>query len=590
MHLGSIWFTLLSCAFFMGLVGWVSYQKTKGEVNDSTGYFLAGRGLTGGFIAGSLLLTNLSAEQLIGLNGQAYRTNLSNMAWEVTAAFAIVIMAIYLLPKYLGGSFTTLPEFLSTRFDEGVRRYTVILFMFGYIFVTIPSMLYSGALAVLQLFDIPNLLGISYVQSVWLVIWIIGIIGAIYAIFGGLKAVAVSDTINGIGLLIIGILVPVLGFVALGDGNLFDGMKTIATKNPEKLNGIGTNQDSVPIGTIFTGMIFANLFYWASNQYVIQRTLGAKSLAEGQKGVLISGFYKLLVPVFMMLPGVIAFHLYGDSLRTVDLAYPTLIANVLPTYLSGFFLAVLLGAVFSSFNSLLNSAATMFALDIYKTQVNPHASDKRLILVSKYFGSIVALITLFISPFLMQAPDGLWDLIRKFTGFFNIPIIAILLVGVFSKYVPSLAAKVVIFFHVIAYYLLVWGTNHLFNVTVDIHFIHIYAILFFIEVAMMLIIGKIKPRSTPYRFKAKATVNMTPWKYTLPTAIILLALVALTYIVFSPIGVAYQNGVVSPAFGYWIGALIIFTSILVHLSLKQWHKKYKMVIQKQNEKSINIVS
>ncbi len=156
--MGGIWFTLLSCAFFMGLVAWISYLKTKGGNEDSNCYFLAGRGLTGGFIAGSLLLTNLSAEQLVGLNGQAYRTNLSNMAWEVTSAFAIVVMALYLLPKYLGGSFTTLPEFLSKRFDEGVRRYTVILFMLGYILVTIPSMLYSGALAVLQMFDVPELL------------------------------------------------------------------------------------------------------------------------------------------------------------------------------------------------------------------------------------------------------------------------------------------------------------------------------------------------------------------------------------------------------------------------------------------------
>ncbi|MFT9596426.1 sodium:solute symporter family transporter, partial [Mesobacillus sp.] len=185
MIFGGIGFTLISAAFFMGLVAWYSYVKTKGEVSDSAGYFLAGRGLTGGFIAGSLLLTNLSAEQLVGLNGQAYRTNLSNMAWEVTAAFAIIIMAIYLLPKYLGGNFTTLPEFLSKRFDEGVRQYTVLLFMLGYILVTAPSMLYSGALAVLQLFNFPELFGISYEASVWIVIWIIGIIGAIYAIFGG---------------------------------------------------------------------------------------------------------------------------------------------------------------------------------------------------------------------------------------------------------------------------------------------------------------------------------------------------------------------------------------------------------------------
>ncbi|MBT2755652.1 solute:sodium symporter family transporter [Mesobacillus foraminis] len=578
----SIWFTLATCAFFMGLVAWLSYVKTKGEVSDSTGYFLAGRGLTGGFIAGSLLLTNLSAEQLIGLNGQAYRTNLSNMAWEVTAAFAVIIMAVYLLPKYLGGSFTTLPEFLSKRFDEGVRRYTVVLFMLGYILVTIPSMLYSGALAVLKLFDVPGLFGISYVSSVWLVIWVIGIIGAIYAIFGGLKAVAVSDTLNGIGLLIVGILVPVLGFMALGEGNLISGMKEIAVNHPEKLNSIGSKEDSVPFGTIFTGMIFANLFYWASNQYVIQRTLGAKNLSEGQKGVLISGLYKLLVPVFMMIPGVIAFHLYGNSLKSVDLAYPALISDVLPGYLSGFFLAVLLGAVFSSFNSLLNSAATLFALDIYKPRMNPDADDQKLISVSKWFGTVLAIVSLFISPLLMNASDGLWDLIRRFTGFFNIPIIVIVLVGIMTKYVPAIAAKVVIIFHVITYYMLVWGTDHLFNVTVPIHFIHIYAILFAVEVAMMLVIGKLKPREVAYQFKADPKVSMEPWKYTIPFSIILLALVAVTYVIFSPIGLAYENAVVSGNFWFVIAAILVTALALIFVSIKVWNQKYAQYLTSHN--------
>lgn len=582
MIFGGIGFTLISAAFFMGLVAWYSYVKTKGEVSDSAGYFLAGRGLTGGFIAGSLLLTNLSAEQLVGLNGQAYRTNLSNMAWEVTAAFAIIIMAIYLLPKYLGGNFTTLPEFLSKRFDEGVRQYTVLLFMLGYILVTAPSMLYSGALAVLQLFNFPELFGISYEASVWIVIWIIGIIGAIYAIFGGLKAVAISDTLNGVGLIIIGLLVPVLGLIALGDGNIGDGMKQIATTNTEKMNSIGTEQDSVPFGTIFTGMIFANLFYWASNQYVIQRTLGAKSLAEGQKGVLISGFYKLLVPFTMMIPGVIAFHMYGDGLKSVDLAYPALISDVLPTWMSGFFLAVLLGAVLSSFNSLLNSAATMFALDIYKARFNPGADDRKLISVSKIAGTLLAVVSLCIAPLLMNAPEGLWDLIRRFTGFFNIPIIVILLVGIFTKRVPSLAAKVVIIFHVITYYMLVWGTQHLFDFVVPIHFIHIYAILFVVEVAIMVAIGIWKPRTTPYSFRSEAAVDMVPWKYSLPVSVVLLSLVAIIYVVFSPIGLAYDSGYVSPAFWPVTLGILAVTIALSFMAVKKWNKTYAGYLTSEN--------
>ncbi|RSD26715.1 solute:sodium symporter family transporter [Mesobacillus subterraneus] len=582
MIFGGIGFTLLSAAFFMGLVAWYSYVKTKGEVSDTAGYFLAGRGLTGGFIAGSLLLTNLSAEQLVGLNGQAYRTNLSNMAWEVTAAFAIIIMAIYLLPKYLGGNFTTLPEFLSKRYDEGVRQYTVLLFMLGYILVTAPSMLYSGALAVLQLFNFPELFGISYEASVWIVIWLIGIIGAIYAIFGGLKAVAISDTLNGIGLIIIGLLVPILGLIALGDGSIGDGMKQIATTDTEKMNSIGTKQDSVPFGTIFTGMIFANLFYWASNQYVIQRTLGAKNLAEGQKGVLISGFYKLLVPLTMMIPGVIAFHMYGDGLKSVDLAYPALISDVLPTWMSGFFLAVLLGAVLSSFNSLLNSAATMFALDIYKARFNPKADDQKLISISKIAGTLLAVASLCIAPLLMNAPEGLWDLIRRFTGFFNIPIIVILLVGIFTKRVPALAAKFVIIFHVITYYMLVWGTQHLFDYAVPIHFIHIYAILFVVEVAIMIVIGFWKPTAKPYTFHSDAAVDMVPWKYSLPVSIVLLALVAVIYVTFSPIGLAYAGGYVSSAFWPIIAGILLVTVGLSYLAVKKWNKAYAGYLQKEN--------
>ncbi len=570
----NVMFTILSCAFFMGLVAWISYLKTKGEVSSADGYFLAGRGLTGIFIAGSLLLTNLSAEQLIGLNGQSYRLNMSNMAWEVTAGVAIIVLAIYLLPKYLGGAFSTLPQFLKTRYDDGVRRLSVYLFMLGYVLVTIPSVLYSGSLAVLKLFDVPELLGISYSQSVWLVVWIVGIIGAIYAIFGGLRAVAVSDTINGVGLLIIGILMPILGFLALGNGSVLAGIKEITITHAEKLNAIGSPTDSIPFGTIFTGMVYANLFYWGTNQYVIQRTLGAKNLAEGQKGVLLSGFFKILVPFMMMIPGVIAFHLYGEGLTSVDLAFPTLVSNLLPTALSGFFLAVLLGAVLSSFNSLLNSAATMFVLDIYKPNVNPNADDQKLIKVSKAFGIVVALVSFIVSPMLMNAPDGLWDLIRRFTGFFNIPIIVLVMVGVLTKRVPAIAAKVAVYFHVITYFMLVWGMKWLFGWTVSIHFVHVYFILFWVEVAIMITISKVYPRKEPWKYEKRARVDMTPWRYTPLISVILVFAMMFTYILFSKIGLAYTEGVVSPSFLPVSGVFLVVTIIIGYIAHTTWHKKY----------------
>ena len=551
--------TLLSCLFFMGLVAWISYRKTKGEVDTRDGYFLAGRGLGAVFIAGSLLLTNLSAEQLIGLNGSAYGFNLSSMAWEVTAAFATICMAFIFLPRYLAGAFSTLPEFLNDRFDGDVRRLTVILFMLGYGLVTIPSVLYSGSIAVIQLFDVPALFNLSYGTALAVTIVVIGSIGAVYAVFGGLKAVAISDTLNGIGLLLIGVAVPVLGLSLLGEGSVGQGLHIIANTNTEKLNAIGSSSDPTPFATLFTGMIFANLFYWCTNQYVIQRTLAAKNLAEGQKGVLFSGFFKVMVPFIMMLPGVIAFHLYGavgseTGLDSIDLAYPQLIRDVLPVYAMGFFLAVLLGAVFSSFNSLLNSAATLFCLDVYvpykERQGQAPVNDTQVLKVAKRASIIIALFSFVVAPLLQFAPDGLWQIIRVFTGFYNIPVIAIVIVGLFAPQVPALGPKLVIGFHVLAYGLL----KFVFDDLVTLHFIHLYAILFFIEVAIMLVVGMRYPRAAVWTYSTSHKVDLQPWRFAGPCAVTLISCVIGLYLLFSPIGLV---GGISTLFWFATSALIV---------------------------------
>ncbi len=529
--------TLTSCLFFMSLVAWIAYRQTRGEVATREGYFLAGRGLGAVFIAGSMLLTNLSAEQLIGLNGSAYGFNLSSMGWEVTAAISTIAMAFLFLPRYLAGAFSTLPEFLNDRFDSDVRRASVVLFMVGYGFVTIPSVLYSGSIAVLQLFDIPTITGLAYPHALAVTIIAIGSIGAIYAVFGGLRAVAVSDTLNGVGLLIVGIAVPLLGLAALGDGSILAGLIVVTTTDTHKLNAIGSASDPTPFATLFTGMIFANLFYWCTNQYVIQRTLGARSLAEGQKGVLFSGFFKVLVPFLMMLPGVIAYHLYGPELSSIDLAYPALIRDVLPVYASGFFLAVLLGAVFSSFNSLLNSAATLFCLDVYlpfKERLNrgEKVTDAELVRVAKWASVVIALFSFVVAPLLQFAPDGLWQIIRIFTGFYNIPIIAIVIVGLFTRHVPALGPKLVIGFHLIAYGLL----QFVFKEQVAIHFLHLYAILFFIEIGIMLTVGQWLPRVELWTYTTASRVDMSPWPLAPPCAVTLFSCVVALYITFSPLG------------------------------------------------------
>ena len=209
--------TIVSFLFFTTLVAVISWWKTKSEKLDTAdGYFLAGRGLSGMVIAGSMLLTNISAEQMVGLSGQAYSRGISGMAWETTAAIATIALAMFFLPNYLKRGFTTMPQFLEERYDSGTRKLVSILLLVGYVLISTPAALYAGAVAFNQVFNLTDLLGVTYVQSIWILVWVIGIIGSIYAIFGGLKAVAVSDTINGIGFVVGGLAVPFFGLLYLG--------------------------------------------------------------------------------------------------------------------------------------------------------------------------------------------------------------------------------------------------------------------------------------------------------------------------------------------------------------------------------------
>jgi len=235
-----------------------------------------------------------------------------------------------------------------------------------------------------------------------------------------------------------------------------------------------------------------------------------------------------------------------------------LVKDVLPVYLSGFFLAVLLGAVFSSFNSLLNSAATLFCLDVYQPMLKREVSDAELIKVAKIASVVIAIFSFIVAPLLQYAPDGLWQIIRKFTGFYNIPVITIVLVGLFTKRVPALAAKVVIVFHVFAYWLLK------FQLDIQVNFIHVYAILFAIEVAIMLLIGSRKPRESSWTFKSNAKVSLEPWRYAHAASATMVAGIISLYLLFSPVGLV---GGLSSSFWLWLGVVwlsnIVFCSISI---------------------------
>lgn len=520
---------------FTLLVAVVSYFYTR-STNERTseGYFLGGRSLTAGVIAGSLLLTNLSTEQIVGLNGQAYTEGILVMAWETLAAIAMVVTAIFLLPRYLKGGIATVPQFLADRYDKQTKTITSVLFLSGYVVVLLPIVLYSGALAILTMFDIPTALGISMTTALWICVWCIGIIGSIYAIFGGLKAVAVSDSINAIGLLIGGLMIPIFGLMYIGDGSLTTGMSNLMSSAPEKFNIIGDSESSIPFGTIFTGMMLVQLFYWGTNQAIIQRALAAKNLQEGQKGLLLAAFFKILGPLIVVLPGVIAFYIFKGNLEIADQAYPKLVKTVLPVALVGFFAAVLFGAILSSFNSALNSSITLFGLDIYKEYINKDADEATVVRNGKLFGIVLALLSMCIAPLIANAPDGLFSYLQEVNGCYSIPILTIIVVGYLTKYVPAVAAKVGIISGVVLYSVSQFILKpYVFGADNYPHFLHVMAILFVMNVIIMLIIGRIMPRKEPFKLHYTEQVSIQPFKYAVPIGLAIIAIVVYSYIYFS---------------------------------------------------------
>lgn len=522
---------IISFIGFTLLVAVIAYLATRNtNENTSDGYFLGGRSLTATVIAGSLLLTNLSTEQIVGLNGDAYRDGILVMAWETLAAIAMVITAVFLLPRYLKGGISTIPTFLERRFDTTTKALTSGLFLTGYAVVLLPMVLFTGSKAISGMFGIPEMLGVSDWTAVWICVWGIGIIGSIYAIFGGLKAVAVSDTINAVGLLIGGLLIPVFGLMSISDdGSLVGGLTKLSTEHPEKLNAIGGPDSSIPFATIFTGMMLVQLFYWGSNQQIIQRALGAKNLAEGQKGLTIAAFIKILGPIIVVLPGIIAFHKYGGDMHTSDV-YPTLVSDVLPDVWIGFFAAVLFGAILSSFNSALNSCVTLYGVDIYKQFIDKEATDEVVVRKGKRFGVILAFFSMIIAPFLIFA-DSIFGYLQTVNGAYSVPILTVIIIGILTKRVPAIAAKVGIIFAFSIYVLYIILANG-FGV-IDLHMLHMQAITCVLTVIIMMVITKLKPRETDYEQAYTEQVDLTPWKPVKVVGVVICLIVLSTYFIFN---------------------------------------------------------
>ena len=511
-------FILLTAA--VALSTYIIVGKMKRSDSAIEEYFTGGRALSWPIVAGSLLLTNLSTEQLVGSSGDVFGDKaLVGVAWEALAAFAMIVTALIFLPKYLASGFTTTPAFLEKRFDKTTQSMVSGLFLFGYVTVLMPVVLYTGSLALIGMFNLKI--------PLWMIIFTIGLLGSSYAIFGGLKSVAVSDTINGIGLLFGGVAIPILALFKLGDGSFLAGLFKLFNENPEYLSvlvqeNIDGKVVSVPWPTLLTGMMFIQIFYWSTNQVIVQRAMAGKSLAEGQKGILFASAMKLLGPIILCLPGLIALHM-TDVLKISkqDQVYGTIVRYVLPDWSLGLFAAVLLGSILSSFNSVLNSASTLFSIQFYKGYFNKVATEQEVVISGKKFGLFLAILSVFIAP-LLDKMESIFTYLQQVNGLYSVPIIGIFFLGITTKHVPAIAAKIGIIVGILVYayfsFINIKDVPQYFaDGNGELHWLHGYFVSFVFSVGIMLFIGYLKPKTElEVRESEKediSSVDTSPWSH-----------------------------------------------------------------------------
>ncbi len=543
---------IISFLMFTVMVAVISYFKTRDEdLGHSTGYFLAGRSLSWFVIAGSLFLTNISAEQLTGLNGNAFASGANVMAWETIASIAMVAMAVFFLPRYMKSGITTVPQFLEARFGRGMRTVASFIFLYALIIGFLPFVLYAGGITLGKLFDVAGILHVSDKVALWIMVTALGIVGGCYAVFGGLKAVAVSDTINGIGLVVGGFLIPVLALWKLGDGCAIDGWKILLAEAPERLQAAGTGPTAtVPWHTLFSGILIINLFYWCTNQAIVQRAFGAKDLAEGQKGVLAASFMKILGVAMLVLPGIIAWHMHqrgmisvpvketteaGKTILAKDMAYPLLVRAVLPAWLTGFFGAVMFGAILSSFNSGLNSMSTLFSVDIYKKMIKKDASDVQMVKAGKVFGTVLIFVCILIAPSIGKA-EGLYTLMRTIMAVINVPILAVILMGVMSKRAPALAGYIALPIGMAFFYIMNFQLKNNYGIF-QLHWLHTCGLNLLLMLSVMTVVRFLKPLDTPYEQTYTGEVDISGWKHAWHASWIIIVLLAVLYTTLSHIGI-----------------------------------------------------
>jgi len=526
---------LLSFLLVTVAVALISWYKTRKEnLQTAAGLFFANRNLGFLVVGGALFFTNISAVQFVGENELVYTNNMSVMAWGLSSVLAMLLVSEFIMPVYLRSGISTTPDFLEERYDTGTKRFVSVIFLVSYIVNMLPSVLYSGAVTFNGLFRVSDMLHISYWTTIWLLVWLIGIIGFLYTVLGGLKAVAISDTVLGMGMFAGGILLPYAALKYLGHGHAGAGLDILLASRRDHFNAIGSAHDAVPFSTIFTGMFLVNLYYWGTEQYIVQQALASRSLAESQKGIAVACTGKIISPLLLNIPGLIAVQLYPHLHNTAEV-FPKIVSDVCSPILTGFIAAITFGAALTTFNAGLNSTSTLFVLNLYrpfKAWRQQSVSERQLIRASKWFEMLVCLLAMIIAPFIVFAEQGLYTYLQMVSGLFSVPIFTILVVGLLHKRMPAIAAKIGLTFFIFSY-----AASQLL-VNTGLHFLHVLAILFVLTVLLMLAVGALYPRKEPFIQQWNNVVDLQPWKKRhLYTALLLLAMVAL-FVIFSPLGLA----------------------------------------------------
>ena len=434
----------------IGVGLWVSRPK-KGHVKTSEDYFLASKSLPWWAIGASLIAANISAEQFIGMSGSGFAIGLAIASYEWMAAITLIIVGKFFLPIFIEKKIYTVPEFIEHRFSKNMKTILAIFWLALFVFVNLTSVMYLGAKA------IDTIIGTGNGELVTISILSLALFAAVYSLYGGLAAVAWTDVIQVVILIIGGLFTTFITISYVSpDGTIIEGFKELFRVVPEKFSMIIEKGEVITpsgkdawwdlprLGVLIGGLWVANLYYWGFNQYIIQRTFAAKNIREAQKGVLFAGFLKLIIPLIVVIPGIIAFYLYQthpefksafvgtDGSVLNDNAYPWLVSKFIPVGVKGLVLAALAAAILSSLASMLNSTATIFTMDIYKPYINKKAKDKQMVTTGRVTALVALIIAVLIAPQL-QNVGQVFQYIQEYTGVVSPGILAVFLAGLFWK-------------------------------------------------------------------------------------------------------------------------------------------------------------